>query len=201
MLHHAVMPMRRRARVQGRLLSEAAAEIGRCDKLEASLFDMAQNKAQQGGNERRVRPGPPLLINRTSDSLTISHFPFKMRGGSGAASFAVYCKPFGAGVALSMNKTASQYQGTGVRTPLGASVTVQGLQPNAAYVLAIAAFDRDGRVIGELGTPQRWLCTCTDVSTQAGTGTSSCACVHLRHFASCDCFLPSISCLLRLLPI
>jgi hypothetical protein len=67
------------------------------------------------------------------------------------ATFAVYCKPFGAGVSLSINKTAMEYEGTGVRTPVGGRVTVRGLRCNDTYVFAIVAFDSNGKLIGKLG--------------------------------------------------
>lgn len=101
--------------------------------------------------ELRARPRTPLIVNRTGTTLDMSHFPMHLKGGT-ATHFAVYCKPFGAGVELSINATTAQYDGTGTLVPIGDRVTIKGLQPNDTYMIAIAAYDAKGRLIGELGT-------------------------------------------------
>jgi hypothetical protein len=134
--------------VQARLLSQAADAIRRCEALESNMMRAATTPVATF--ERRTRPHPPLFLNRTSNSLTISHFPFQLKGGT-ATHFAVYCKPFGAGVELSINATTMQYSGTGTLTPCGGHVTVAGLRPNDTYMVAVAAYDVHGHLIGDLG--------------------------------------------------
>ena len=136
---------------QARLLSEAAEDIRKCAALEASLLDSAHAAAQPPRERRVTRPGAPVLLSRSADSVTVAAPRLAMKGASSAETFAVYCKPFGAGVALSVNRTAMEYEGTGEKVGIGERVTVRHLRPNAAYVFAVAAYDSHGKLIGELG--------------------------------------------------
>lgn len=146
--------------MQEALLEQAAAQLRNCATLEAALFSMAQPPQPAG---KRRRPQPPLLLSRTTDSLVISNPPLALRGPA-ATTFAVFCKPFGAGVAVGADRTAAEHAGTGVRTPLGGSATVTGLRRNETYMFAVAAYTAEGHLIGEIGAPplnpaaqSRWL--------------------------------------------
>jgi hypothetical protein len=134
-----------------RLLTRAAATLRQCEALESAQVLAAEAPAVTG--ERRSRPAPPLILSRSCTTMDVSHFPLHLKGGP-ATHFAVYCKPFGAGVELSINATAMQYEGTGVKVPAGTRVTVQGLRPNDTYMFAVAAFDKHGRLVGGLGASQ-----------------------------------------------
>lgn len=68
----------------------------------------------------------------------LTNFPVSVRGYKQPVAFAAYCKPTGAGVGLSINSTAMEYPGSGVKVPLGSRVMIEGLQSNATYIFAIA---------------------------------------------------------------
>ena len=132
-----------------RLLSLAADAIRQSEALESALMCAATSPVSS--TERRVRPPAPLILNRTTTTLDISHFPLHLKGGT-ATHFAVFCKPFGAGVELSINATTTQYAGTGTLVPCGDRTTITGLKPNDTYMVAVAGYDSQGRLIGDLGT-------------------------------------------------
>lgn len=136
--------------MQAGLLSQAADAIRQSEALESALMRAATSPASSV--ERRIRPRAPLILNRTATTLDISHFPLHLKGGT-ATHFAVFCKPFGAGVELSINATSTQYSGTGTLVPCGSRTTVTDLRANDTYMVAIAAYDAHGRLIGDLGTP------------------------------------------------
>jgi hypothetical protein len=138
------------ASMQSQILCEAAECLQKCQALEASLFESAQLQPSQ---PKRSKPQQPLLLNRTDTSVIVSHSPFRLRGAV-PSFFAVYCKIAGSGVALSINKTATEYEGCGVLTPVGSSISVQNLTAREKYVFAIAAFDSQRCLVGELGAPQ-----------------------------------------------
>ena len=133
--------------VQAQLLGAAHAAIQQAQALERDLFAMATLAPPTA---RRERPQQPSILNRTVSSITISHHPLKLKGST-PAFFAVYGKSAGPGVALAINRTAMELQGCGVLQPIGASVTIQGLIARESYVFAIAAYDRERRLIGDLG--------------------------------------------------
>lgn len=134
--------------IQVKLLSQAGDAIRRSEALEKNLTRAATPPVAT--TERRTRPRAPLILNRTTTTLDISHFPLRLKGGI-ATHFAAFCKPFGAGVELSINSTTTQYAGTGTLVPCGGRITVKGLRPNDTYMIAIAAYDVHGRLIGDLG--------------------------------------------------
>lgn len=137
--------------MQAQLLGAAHAAIQQAQALEADLFAMATLKP---ATAKRERPQQPNVLNRTATSITVSHHPFKLKGGT-AAFFAVYGKSAGPGVALAINRTAMELSGCGVLQPVGGCVTVQGLAAREGYVFAVAAYDQERRLIGELGAPLR----------------------------------------------
>ena len=66
--------------------------------------------------------------------------------------YCVYAKSFGAGVGLSVNKTAMEYPGTGIQVPLDQPIHVEGLRTNDTYIFAVAGFDESGVMLGSLGS-------------------------------------------------
>lgn len=134
--------------VQGQLLQQAAAALQECEALEERLVLAARPAAP---TERRPRLPPPLILSRTTTTVDVS--PCRTQLPATAVFFAAYCKPFGAGVELSINPTATQYDGTGVLTPVGSRVTIQNLQQNDTYVFAVAVYDAKRQLIGGLGAP------------------------------------------------
>ena len=64
-------------------------------------------------------------------------------------SVALYGKPSGSGVAVSLNN--SDYDGTGEKTKPGGTVNVTGLIPNEKYVFAAGAYNKEGTCVNGIG--------------------------------------------------
>ncbi|KAL0048239.1 hypothetical protein WJX82_010821 [Trebouxia sp. C0006] len=129
------------------LLQDAFQLLHQAQTTEDVLFKAAQPASAQLSQV----PLAPCLLTRTPTSITLTHRPFRLKTNKKAAFFAVFAKSFGAGVALGMNSTSMELEGTGVQQPLGTRVTVSGLQPNETYSFAVAAYDADHRLVSELG--------------------------------------------------
>lgn len=65
------------------------------------------------------------------------------------ASMALYGKPSGSGVGVSLNNT--EYDGTGEKRPPGDLVRVTGLVPNEKYVFAAGGYTADGLCVNGIG--------------------------------------------------
>lgn len=89
-----------------------------CDLLSAAHASEAELLAAQqppaaslNASHPYARLLQPKVLCRTPNSITLTHFPLTVKGYRQPISFAVYCKPTGAGVALSINRTAMEYPG------------------------------------------------------------------------------------------
>ena len=97
---------------------EAADTLLKVQACEDSLFasqqpEAAAAAAAAGGSPVKTSvPLQPRILQRSCNSLTVSHFPLALRGFK-PAKFAVFAKSYGAGVALTMNKTSMEYPGEG----------------------------------------------------------------------------------------
>ncbi len=89
------------------LLQEASELLHQAQAQE----DLLLSSQQQVTLGKSSVPLPPKVLERTPTSVTLTHFPLHLRGGRTPASYAVYCKSYGAGVALSINKTSMEYEG------------------------------------------------------------------------------------------
>lgn len=106
-------------------------------------------------------PGTPIMIARTSTSITMK-LPFykpitEYKAWRKISTTALYGKPSGSGVAVSLNNT--DYEGTGFKKAPGQIVHVQGLIPNETYVFAGAGFTEDDICVNGIGE------TCKEVLT------------------------------------
>ncbi len=143
---------------KAQLLQEAGDLLTRAQAAEDGLFEMAQPDLRA----RRDVPPPPKILQRTPTSVTlVAHPPGPgLKSLPGArkppCQYVAYCKAFGAGVGLSINKTAMEYPGSGIMVPLGTPVTIQGLRTNDTYLFAVGLYDEDGQLVGGLGasTPE-----------------------------------------------
>lgn len=90
------------------LLTEACDCLVKAQESE----DAALAAAQPELGARTSVPLQPRILQRTPTSVTLSNFPFLLKGGKRVAKWAVYSKTYGAGVALILNKTATEYPGT-----------------------------------------------------------------------------------------
>ena len=89
---------------------------------EDALFKAAQAVSMQ----RSQTPQAPVLLMRSPTSMTLTHRPFHLKTHKMPAFFAVYAKAFGAGVALGMNSTSMELEGTGLQQPLATRITIKG---------------------------------------------------------------------------
>lgn len=103
-------------------LQDAFQLLHQAQTTEDVLFKAAQPASAQLSQV----PLAPCLLTRTPTSITLTHRPFRLKTNKKAAFFAVFAKSFGAGVALGMNSTSMELEGTGVQQPLGTRVTVSG---------------------------------------------------------------------------
>ncbi len=74
----------------------------------ASSGAMQQQQQQQ---HRQSVPLQPKVLQRTPTSCTVVHFPFNLKGNKRPAKYCLYAKSYGAGVGLTINKTAMEYPG------------------------------------------------------------------------------------------
>ena len=132
---------------QAAMLSEAADLLVKAQASEDSLFSQSQPKEASSGS--KGTPLPPKILQRSNHTCTLVHFPFSPSPASSKqpVNYAVYAKSYGAGVGLSVNKTGMEYPGSGVQTPLGLPVTIQGLRANDTYVFAVAGYDESGAMV------------------------------------------------------
>eukprot|EP00879_Flechtneria_rotunda_P025042 GHRR01026578.1.p1 GENE.GHRR01026578.1~~GHRR01026578.1.p1 ORF type:complete len:516 (+),score=184.34 GHRR01026578.1:750-2297(+) len=133
-------------------LKEACTLLQAAQSSEADIFNAQQPPtAVKSSDPPHSRPLQPKVLRRTPNSITLTYWHVHLRGHTPAVRFAAYCKPTGAGVALTINPTAMEYPGSGVQVPLGSQVTIEGLQSNETYTFAVAAYDDEGQLVGELG--------------------------------------------------
>lgn len=87
-------------------------------------------------------PARPVMIARSSTSIMMK-LPFyrpitEYKSWRNIGSMAMFGKPSGSGVAVSLNNT--EYDGTGDKKIPGAIVNVTGLIPNEKYVFAAGGY-------------------------------------------------------------
>lgn len=109
------------------LVKAQAAEAGHFAIARPAHPDASPNGSSGGASHGGPRdiPPPPVFLQRTPHSVLLTHnTPLSLRGGKRAVTYAAYCKNFGAGVALSINKTATEYPGMWVCVCVGQCDTV-----------------------------------------------------------------------------
>jgi len=136
------------------LLNEAKAKE---DALLENISKIREND-ENGGVTKGRNPPPPLLLARSHMSITLVPQPFTLTdptNNSKIHHLKLYGKPSGAGTDVSINNT--EFPGTGVSLPYdhrshtSNPVTVTGLPENDSYVFAIAAFDENDEILGNIG--------------------------------------------------
>jgi hypothetical protein len=106
-------------------------------------------------------PPKPVMINRTSTSITLK-LPFykpitEYKAWRNISKIALYGKPAGSGVAVSLNNT--DYPGTGTKLDPGHIVHVTNLIQHERYVFAAGGFTPTGQCVNGIGE------TCKDIIT------------------------------------
>ena len=112
---HMILPLR---------LQDAASCLAAAQEAEMALLSAMQctgssaptaaggTGASGGHGGVFAPPQAPKLLQRGPCFVELSHFALTGHGLKPPARFAVYCKPTGAGVGLSMNRTAMEHPGT-----------------------------------------------------------------------------------------
>jgi len=98
-------------------------------------------------------PQKPVMICRTSTSITMK-LPFykpltEYKAWRNISEIALYGKPSGSGVAVSLNN--ADYEGTGEKMAPGGVVNVTGLIPNERYVFAAGGYTPEGVCVNGIG--------------------------------------------------
>ena len=106
-------------------------------------------------------PSKPVMVSRTSTSITMK-LPFfkpitEYKAWRNIDKAALYGKPAGSGVAVSLNNT--DYPGTGEKLPPGHIVHVTNLIQNEKYVFAAGCYTPEGVCVNGIGE------TCKEVLT------------------------------------
>jgi hypothetical protein len=100
-------PSRREA-----LLQEACELLAAAQAQEEQLLLGGGRQAAQQQAARCTVPPAPRVLERTPTSVTlVQPAGLQLRGGRPPACYAVYCKSYGAGVALSINSTSMECPG------------------------------------------------------------------------------------------
>ncbi|EKX39048.1 hypothetical protein GUITHDRAFT_165079 [Guillardia theta CCMP2712] len=117
--------------------------------LEEELLEK-QIRMEPSSQRHRIPPSPRLLMRSATQMIFTADSWMQLKGdGRTVASFALYCKEEGSGVAVSLNNV--ECHGSGIPKAAGETFSVKGLQPNETYVFAVAAFDEGGKVIEGIG--------------------------------------------------
>mmetsp|Transcript_9422 Transcript_9422/g.8927 ORF Transcript_9422/g.8927 Transcript_9422/m.8927 type:complete len:128 (-) Transcript_9422:1581-1964(-) len=111
-------------------------------------------------------PAKPIMIARTSTSITMK-LPFyrpitEYKSWRNIGEMALFGKPAGSGVAVSLNNT--EYDGTGEKRHMGDVITVTGLIPNEKYVFAAGGYTHDGICVNGIGETTNEIITLLPLS-------------------------------------
>ncbi|XP_065819323.1 cilia- and flagella-associated protein 54 isoform X4 [Labrus bergylta] len=136
------------------LLEEAATMIDKAGLEERKLYlsttlkTSAENKEKGMMGEEESSPPPPVLLARTDRSLTFAPAPYKLEGQ-------VFWYQLYGRAADSINRKVrlgdGSLPGTGNMIPAVSGecvLKVEGLEPNQKYVFAVAAYNRQGKLLG-----------------------------------------------------
>ncbi|KAM6983519.1 cilia- and flagella-associated protein 54 [Tautogolabrus adspersus] len=136
------------------LLEEASTMIEKAGLEERKLYlstnlkTSAENKKKGMMGEEESSPPPPVLLARTDRSLTFAPAPYKLKGQ-------VFWYQLYGRAADSINRKVrlgdGSLPGTGNMIPAVSGecvMKVEGLEPNQKYVFAVAAYNRQGKLLG-----------------------------------------------------
>lgn len=101
-------------RNQAALLQEAMDCLVSAGNMEREWFA----EAQYEGPSKPELPQVPRIMYRNSNSITLAHTNIELRKARKTANYEVYCKIYGAGIALSIGKVNSEYPGEAARRSL-----------------------------------------------------------------------------------
>ncbi|KAM4547577.1 cilia- and flagella-associated protein 54 [Fundulus diaphanus] len=133
------------------LLEEASILLEKAELEErkiymASVKNLAQKKDKRGAGKNA--PPPPILISRTDHSFTFAPAPYDLER---RVSWYQLCGRAAQGANWKVRLADCTIPGTGDMVPVVSGeclLRVEGLQPNQKYVFAVAAYDRQGTLVG-----------------------------------------------------
>ena len=165
---------------------------------DAASTNFASFAPEKPSKPRTLAPGSPSILSVSSTEISIVppdltrlRSPVRGRPPPRAATFAVFCKPFGSGVAPGAHN--AEFPNCGVKFPANGTVpfvTVGGLTPNVAYAFAVAAYDEDGELLGGgAGAPTRAVVAAPSIPTtmlwsNLAVAASRLGCVHVARRAA-----------------
>jgi len=149
------------------MLAGAVQLLGEAESLAEGLFEWTFQEGDP--RQKRLRPPPPRFVSQTPSTVTLDPLPFRPTSGAVIVSYAVFGKPTGTGVSVSLNNT--ECPGMGVKVRAGEPLTVTGLSPNLSYSFAVAGYDIHGIEIGGIGETTQALVTMHPLPLTAIWGT------------------------------
>ncbi|XP_078673131.1 cilia- and flagella-associated protein 54-like isoform X2 [Branchiostoma floridae x Branchiostoma belcheri] len=132
---------------QYRLLEDAQAAIIKCQQEECRLY--TQNAlGQRSAKKESTIPPPPILLSRTDTTMIFK--PAEFTSTKPVAWYRLFgCRSSGSNVRVRLNDYFLVGSGEEVPAQNGDCIlTVSGLEPNERYMFAVAAYSKDGKLIG-----------------------------------------------------
>ncbi|XP_073476369.1 cilia- and flagella-associated protein 54 isoform X3 [Aquarana catesbeiana] len=147
LMQKAVLFTKRLDSSPNKLLEDSEKLIQQADAEENAVF-LSCVKQPESKNGKLIIPPPPILICRTENSMVFKPAPF-----TADIKVAWYCL-FGrcvTGPSLKVRLNDHHLPGTGVEVPANGNnlLEARGLKKNERYIFAVAAYSRDGRLIGD----------------------------------------------------
>ncbi|XP_018547690.1 cilia- and flagella-associated protein 54 isoform X2 [Lates calcarifer] len=136
------------------LLEEASSLIEKAGVEERRLFlsttskTPAENKDKGVKEEKEIPPPPPILLSRTDHSLTFAPAPYNLEG---QVCWYQLCGRTAEGINRKVRLGDCSLPGTGNLVPAVSGecvLSVEGLVPNQKYVFAVAAYNSQGKLLG-----------------------------------------------------
>ncbi|KAK3284113.1 hypothetical protein CYMTET_8217 [Cymbomonas tetramitiformis] len=142
---------------RSQLLQEAAKELQAAQAMEARLLQMASAPPQTPTRGRPKVPPPPRVMTVNTTEVTVEPVQVALASARTATQYAVFCKPLGSGVGVSLNNT--EFEGTGVFLPIEDRATIRGLRQNESYIFAVAFYDDKCAIVNGLGASTQEVVT------------------------------------------
>ncbi|XP_070839803.1 cilia- and flagella-associated protein 54 [Chaetodon trifascialis] len=136
------------------LLEEASTLIEKAEVEERRLYLSSARKTPAEKKHRRMReegenpPPAPILLSRTDHSLTFAPAPYDLEG---QVCWYQLCGRIAEGINRKVRLGDCSLPGTGNMVPAVSGecvLSVEGLEPNQKYVFAVAAYDSQGKLLG-----------------------------------------------------
>ncbi|XP_044227349.1 cilia- and flagella-associated protein 54-like isoform X3 [Thunnus albacares] len=136
------------------LLEEASTLIEKAEVEERKLYmstipkTPAENKDKELKEEKENSPPPPILRSRTDHSLTFAPAPYHMEE---QVCWYQLCGRAAEGINRKVRLGDFSLPGTGNLVPAVSGecvLRVEGLEPNQKYVFAVAAYNSQGKLLG-----------------------------------------------------